>query len=321
MRSAWQQFPAVAALAAAIPLGTLLHQPSPSRVIPYKETSSGSLKLYCFEPADARPDQSLPAVLWIHGGGWTGGNCQTFFPLARYTARRGAVSFVVEYRLVKPGETSVSDCVADCKSAMRYIRSHARELGVDSHRIAAIGESAGGHLAACLATLPDCNAPTDNLKISACPDALVLYYPLTDFTQSGFSKLIDHGLSAAAAEKRERDLSPLFHVRPGLPPTLIVHGLADTVISPEQSRRFAQAMNRAGDHCRLTLLPDLPHAFLVPEYKCSEAVVVRAMRLGDEFLTSLGYFSGNPTLTASEPPAWKAKWPPAAQPSTTKHHS
>ena len=64
------------------------------------------------------------------------------------------------------------------------------------------------------------------------------------------------------------------------------------------------------DAGRLVLLPETPHAFLIPNYKCSEAVVVNALRRGDEFLTSLGWFAGEPTLTVSDPPSWKPKWPP-----------
>jgi len=102
----------------------------------------------------------------------------------------------------------------------------------------------------------------------------------------------------------------VFHVRAGQPPAICLHGLADTVVSPDDSRRFAAAMKQAGNRCELVLLPETPHAFLIPNYKCSEAVVVNALRRGDEFLTSLGWFAGEPTLTVSDPPSWKPKWPP-----------
>ena len=83
------------------------------------------------------------------------------------------------------------------------------------------------------------------------------------------------------------------------------------MVSPDNSRQFAAAMKQAGNRCDLVLLPDTPHAFLIPNYKCSEAVVVNALLLGDKFLASLGYFSGEPTLTVSDPPSWTPKWPPA----------
>ena len=178
------------ACAAMLPFGTLLQQPVPTEVV-YKHTAQGDLQLFCFQPTDDKSKGACPAAVWIHGGGWTGGTCESFFPMARYTATRGAASFVVEYRLVKTnGTVTVADCVADCKSAVRYLRSHAAELSIDPHRIAVLGESAGGHLAACVGTLDGFDDPADNLRISARPDALVLYNPLTDFTQSNFSHLL-----------------------------------------------------------------------------------------------------------------------------------
>ena len=314
MKSGLPPLPLTLALAAALPFGSLLQQPPPEELV-YRHAATGNLKIYEF-PAAGRPDTAVPAVVWIHGGGWTGGNCESFFPLARYTAARGAASFVVEYRLVKPGGPTMADSIADCKSALRYLRGHAAELKLDPHRLALVGESAGGHLAAAVATLDGFDFPTDDRSISARPDALVLYNPCVDLGHSQFGHLVPNMAPESPARQQELadEYSPLAHVRPGLPPTLCIHGLADTVISPEQSRQFADAMTQAGNRCDLALLPGLPHAFLIPNYKCSEQVVVDALRRGDVFLTSLGYFSGESNLSISDPPAWKPKWPPATHP-------
>ena len=296
-------------LAAALPFGSLLHAPTPKEML-YKHSAQGDLKLFYFQPPAKNSGEKIPAVLWIHGGGWTGGTCESFFSLARYTAARGAASFVVEYRLAKTnGSVTVADCVADCKSAVRYLRGHAVELGIDSQRIAVIGESAGGQLAACVGTLEGFDDPADDLKISARPDALVLYNPLTDFTKSNFLKLFTNGSATDGKIKLARELSPLFHVHAGQPPAICIHGLADTVVSPENSRDLAAAMKAAGNRCDLVLLPETPHAFLIPNYKCSEAVVVNALLIADTFLTSLGWFSGEPNLVVSDPPSWMPKWP------------
>lgn len=304
-----QRMPGLA-FVAALPFSLFLHSPAPMEII-FKRTAMGGLKLFYFQPPAKKPAEKIPATLWIHGGGWTGGTCESFFPMARYTATRGAASFVVEYRLAKTnGTVTVADCVADCKSAVRYLRGHATELGIDPQRIAVIGESAGGHLAACVGLLDGFNDPKDDMKISARPDALVLYNPLTDFTKSNFLKLFTNGVAAEGKQKLARELSPALFVRSNLPPAICIHGLADTVVSPDNSRDFAVAMKRAGNRCDLVLLPETPHAFLIPNYKCSEAMVVNALLFGDKFLTSLGYFSGEPTLTVSDPPAWTPKWPP-----------
>lgn len=295
------------AATAALPFGSLLHG-SPPVELNYKHIANGDLKLFCFQPANDGIKGLRPAVLWIHGGGWTGGSCQSFFPLARYTAVRGARSFVVEYRLAQTnGSVKVSDCVADCKSAMRYLRLHAAELGIDPHRIAVIGESAGGHLAACVCVLDGFDDATDDLNTSARPDALVLYNPLTRFEQSRFEPLF---FDRPDKTNLMRELSPLMQVRANMPPTICIHGLADTVVLPDDSRQFAAAMHAAGNRCDLVLLPDMPHAFLIPDYKCSEQTVVDSLLIADKFLTSVGWFSGSPNLVVSDPPSWKPKWPP-----------
>lgn len=297
------------ALAAALPFGALLNSPAPMEIV-YKHTAQGDLKLYSFQPPVKLTAQKIPAALWIHGGGWTGGTCESFFPLARYTATRGAASFVVEYRLAKTnGTVTVADCLADCKSAVRYVRSHAAELGIDPQRIAVIGESAGGHLAACVGTLEGFDDPADDLKISARPDALVLYDPLTKFEESNFQKLFTHA-PVADKTKLMRDLSPALQVHAGQPPAICIHGLADASVSPDNSRQFAAAMKQAGNRCDLVLLPETPHAFLIPNYKCSEQTVINSLLIADKFLSSLGWFSGEPNLVVSDPPSWTPKWPP-----------
>ncbi len=317
MQSPFKQLSAALTLSAALPLGNLMHQPPAAQLV-YEHTSTGDNRLFYFPPAAGKTRAASPAVLWIHGGGWTGGSPESFFPMARYTAARGAASFVVQYRLVNAGGVTMADSIADCKSAVRYLRGHAAELNIDPDKIAVAGESAGGHLAAAVATLDGDNNPEDAPGISARPDALVLYNPCLDLGRSSFARLLPGAAMEPATRQRELadQYSPLAHVHPGLPPTICIHGEADTVVSPDQSRDFAAKMRQAGNHCELVLLPGIPHAFLIPAYKCSEAVVVNALRRGDQFLASLGYFSGEPTLTVSDPPAWVAKWPPGP---TTAH--
>lgn len=309
--------------ASAVTMRELLQGPAPQERV-YKKTPQGELKIYIFAPPGLKPGERRPAAMWIHGGGWTGGTADSFFPLARYFAARGAVGFSIEYRLVKAGGPNVADCVADCKSAVRFIRSHAAELGVDLQRIAALGDSAGGHLAACLGTLGGFDDPADDHAVSARPDAMVLYDPILDFTESGFINIVIGGAAlakhpspatlqpTAATLKLARDLSPVFHGQSRQPPAIVLHGLEDKVVSPDQARRFAAAMKQAGNRCDLVLLAGLPHAFVIPNYKCSEAVVNDALSRADAFLTSLGWLSGAPTLEVSDPPAWTSKWPPVA---------
>ena len=297
--------PGFTATAAPVTFTELL-QASPSDSPVYQTVGGRALHLHRFAPAGLAVGDSRPAVVWIHGGGWRGGSPEVFYPHARYFATRGAVGFSVEYRLISPEALTVADCVADCRAAVAYLRAHASELGVDPARIAVGGDSAGGHLAAALATLPATDA-------AARPNALLLYNPVLDLTEGNWTRFVEGGPGLAvkttppatpAALERARALSPLYHVGAGLPPVLLQHGQADQIVPASQAERFAAAAQAVGARCELVLLPGVAHAFVVPRYRATEAVVGEAVRGADRFLVSLGWLEGSPTLTASDPPAW-----------------
>lgn len=302
-----------------VEIGSLLQKPDMKELV-YKTVGELKLHIFCLKPESFKAGEKRTAVIWIHGGGWNSGGADAFFPHARYFAARGAIAFSIDYRLLKAdGSSTLANCVADCKSAIRYIRLHAEELGVDPNKIIVMGDSAGGHLASCLGTVRGFDDPADNLKISATPNAMVLYNPLSDFTTSPFIKLI---IGGAAMDKKPtpeslipnlaqlelaKKLSPLFNVHSNLPPTLVLHGMDDKVILPEQSISFSQAMKKAGNTCELILLPNTLHAFVCTHYKASEEEVVAAIRAADKFLIDLKFLSGEPSLVVSQQPAWVPK--------------
>ncbi len=306
-------------MAQAVTLRELMQeQPAPQERI-YKNVNGTELKLFMFPASGSKPGERRPAVVCIHGGAWRAGTARPFFPHARYFATRGAVGISIDYRLLKPDGPSVADCLADCKSAVRYIRAHAAELGVDENRIAVLGDSAGGHLAAALGTIPGFDDPADDRDISAVPDAMIPCNPIVDMTEGGWIKFVIGGQAleknappeatrpTAAQLELARQLSPLFQVRPKQPPTLLMHGLNDTVVSPNQARAFAEAMKKAGNRCDLQLIEGARHAFIVAGYKAPEPIVVNAICEADKFLVSLGWLPGQPTLEVSSPPAWQDK--------------
>ena len=300
----------------AIPMSDLTTGPAPRKRI-FKTVGGTALSLYYFTPANVKPAERRPAVVWIHGGGWTGGSVDGFMPHARYCAVRGAIGFNIEYRLVRPEGPSVGDCIADCKSAIRFIRTNAAKFGVDSQKIVVAGDSAGGHLAAALATLKGFDDPKDDLTISTRPYAIVLYNPVLNLTEGNWIRFVAGGAALADRKSllvpspdvlaRGRSLSPLFHVRSDLPPMLLMHGNDDSIVPAHQAKRFAAAMSEAGNRCDFVLLEKTGHAFAIAFYKSPESVVVDALRASDRFLFSLGVFSGEPTLTVSPEPAWKPR--------------
>ena len=301
-----------------ITLHTLLQTTPAMQEMVFKSTKDTTLKIYYSKPADAKPGKKYPAIIWIHGGGWTSGTASSFFAHAKYFAQRNAVGFSIEYRLIKFGGTGLAECLSDCKSAIRFIRAHAKELNIDPDQIIVLGDSAGGHLAGALGTINGFDDPADNLAISAKPNAMVLYNPCVDMTvyplvKNVLSDKIQNikALDSASIKPEDwqlaRTFSPISYIKSGLPPCLILHGLADKVILCEQSVRFADAMKKAGNNCTVMLLPNTRHAFVCTNYTATEEQVVSAITEGDKFLTSLGYLKGEPNLRVSDVPSWVPK--------------
>jgi acetyl esterase/lipase len=305
----------------AAPLADFMSAPAPESLV-YAERSGRPLHAHVFRPADLPPGEARPAIVWIHGGAWIGGNPDGFMPHARYFASRGLVGVNLTYRLAKPGETTLADCIADVRSALRYLRAHASTLGLDPARIAVAGDSAGGHLAAALATLPDYQHPSDDLSFSGRPDALILYNPVLDLTQDDWIRFAVGGPALADRKKTPRpvhayaldlarSLSPVFHVSADLPPTLLLHPRHDRVVPVSQAERFAAAALAAGARCELVTPEDpvIGHAFVIAGWKHPEPVVVEAIHAADRFLASLGWLAGEPTLEVSDPPAFTPRRP------------
>lgn len=287
------------ALCAEVPLNLIAE---PKEEV-YKEADGVQLKLYIFTPANHKAGNRTPAIVCIHGGGWSGGNPQLFFPHSRYFASRGMAAFSISYRLTSREGLTPGDCIEDCKSAVRYIRKNADRLGVDPGRIAILGDSAGGHLAACLGVMDggEFEAPGEDRSISALGNVLLLYNPVVDLNSDNLLRIISEGrplkgFPGLTREEIGRKVSPLFYIRPGQPPTLLMHGLDDTNVAPSQGQRFAEAMRKAGNRCDLVMLPKTRHAFVIVNYTAPEEQVVNAIRTADQFLALLGYLKGKPTL-------------------------
>ena len=113
----------------------------------YKTVGDRELKLFLDKPADWKAGDRRPALLFFFGGGWVGGKTGQFLAQSKYFATRGIVGLRAEYRVIPKGDPGPPTvCCEDAKSAMRYVRAHATELGIDPDRIGAAGGSAGGHL-------------------------------------------------------------------------------------------------------------------------------------------------------------------------------
>ena len=163
------------------------------------------------------------------------------------------VCFRAEYRVKSRHGTTPFESLKDAKSAMRYIRTHAMELGVDPEKIVASGGSAGGHLAAATAVIEGFNEAGEDLSVSCVPDALVLFNPVFDNGPGGYGfERIGDGY---------KDFSPLHNLRAGMPPAVVFLGTQDALIPVETARYFKTVMEKVGSRCDLFLYEGEGHGF------------------------------------------------------------
>lgn len=228
--------------------------PAPDAKIVYKRVGAVELQLHVFNPADHAPGDHRPAIVFFFGGGWAEGTPAQFYPQARRFAENGVVAMSADYRVRTRHNTTPFECVRDGKSAVRWIRRHAAELGIDPDRIVAAGGSAGGHVAACTALIRGHEEDGEATDVSSAPDALILFNPVIDTTERGYGM-------EAVGRARKTELSPAHHVRGGLPPTLIFHGTADRTVPFENAERFARLMQEAGNTCILVPFENKGHGF------------------------------------------------------------
>lgn len=203
----------------------------------------------------ARSDSSerAPGVVLVHGGGWHGGNPAKHLKAAALLAEQGYVTASIAYRLVPEGRWPAP--FDDVSAALRWLREHADELGLDPSRIGIAGDSAGGHLAAMAAA-----APQDGADVQAA----VLLSPLTDLTDpeliSAGLRLVDRLLDTHDPDAARR-ASPLHHLTSAAPPILTIVGGSDTLTTTAAARRFHDRLESLGATHRLEVWPGLHHAF------------------------------------------------------------
>lgn len=259
----------------------------PDEVIAYKKTAQGELHLHIFYPENHDRTGKVPSIVFFHGGGWNRGHPRQFYPHARYMASRGMVAISAEYRLFTVHGTTPFDCVTDGKSAIRWVKAHARSLGIDPDRIVAGGGSAGGHIAAATATLDGFNETGEDTTISTRAAALVLFNPVVDNSPDGYGY--------ERIGDRYPEFSPMHNIDSNTPPVIFFLGTSDKVISVETARRFKAHMQAQGRRCDLFLYDGQEHGFYV--YRDGTNPFYRqTVRETDRFLQSLGLLEGDPTL-------------------------
>jgi acetyl esterase/lipase len=230
------------------------------RIVPnitYLTANNWDAKLDLYLPRDVSSPN--PTLLYIHGGGWTGGSKEssvlTFLPYLE----KGWSVVNVEYRLARVSLAPAA--VEDCLCALRWVIHNAKTYNFDTNNLVVTGNSAGGHLALTTGMLPvsagldrECPGP-EQLKVSA----IVNWYGIADVED-----LLDgpnmktYAVTWLSSMENRRDIarrvSPIHYVRAGLPPIITIHGDADPTVPYSHAVRLHEALEKAGvPNARVTI--------------------------------------------------------------------
>jgi acetyl esterase len=254
----------------------------------YKRASGVDLKVWVFSPNDLKPAERRPAILLFGGGAWVNQSPLQFSRQARYLATKNLVAIVADYRVRKLNNTTPYEAVADAKSAVRWLREHASELRISPTSLAVGGGSAGGHLALTTALVSELDEPGENQSVSSKPNALVLFNPLVNTVpppEMVLSPLQKQFLTLLGP--RAREISPSHHLAKNLPPTIIFHGKADTLVPFSEAEAFCRKANELGNRCELVGFDGADHGFFNPA--TSAKWYSETLSGAEKFLRELGY--------------------------------
>ncbi len=250
----------------------------------YKTVDTFKLKIEIFYTTQSLEKENNTAIVFFHGGGWAFGTPSEFFTTCERYARMGIVTFSVDYRLsiengVTPHKTiSPIESVMDAKSAMRWVRGNAEKFHIDRNKIVAAGQSAGGHLALCTAMIEDYNEKSDDLSISCCPNAILLFSACVNAVEGWCDRLL--------ADRRDKiwSISPAHNMKAGLPPMIEFHGIDDEQVPKWTVQFFESAMKKEGNYFELHIYEGRKHYLGDGNPKYSSYYDDEILKVADDFL-------------------------------------
>ncbi|QEH33681.1 alpha/beta hydrolase fold protein [Aquisphaera giovannonii] len=229
--------------------------------VPYGTGDSSARRLTILVPSaesrTQRPAGNIGAILAIHGGSWIGGSRYEYYPQLIRLAQHGLTVFVADYQLARPGMPSWPAALEDLRQAVRWIGRNGHRYQTHPGQLAILGSASGGLLALLLADEPDVRVK-----------AVISLYGATDLEELVRERRLEQepvkaflGADAPSWLDRARLASPIHRATPSKIPILLIHGLSDQWVLPEQARRYDRVLARRGVMHRLLLLPDARHGF------------------------------------------------------------
>ena len=245
-----------------IPLRSPVHELETDVV--YAEVDGAPLRYDHYHPLGTTGP--VPAVVFVHGGGWMRGDPSQAAGNALHLVRRGIATIAISYRLAPAHRFPAP--LDDVRRGLRWVRAHADTLGIDAGRLALLGLSAGAHLvmlAHLAGTITELapNLPADLRDVPETVRAVVAHYGPYDLGRRR-SEMVD-GLLGPRVEDPAwaRLASPIAHAGNATAPVLLIHGTSDQLVSWRESERMHAALLDAGKASELLLLEGAPHAFQV----------------------------------------------------------
>ena len=248
------------------------------REIEYAVHGGVSLKGHLYSP---KAPGKYPAVIAVHGGGWRLANLDNYRLLGPWLAERGYVVLAVTHRLSGPGEKAFPEAVQDVRAAVQFAKGTAAELDIDPERIALMGDSSGGHLAALVALagehplFKDDNRDDAHGNLSTQVKVAVSVYGVHDLARQWRhdqisrprDQIVEKFLGTSLLDDRLAyiESSPLSYVSAKTNATafLLAWGTEDDVVDhKEQSEALLEALKQAGHYVRSVVVPGAPHFWI-----------------------------------------------------------
>ena len=253
----------------------------PGKVYTYKDDNGTPRQMEIYFPEDHDPEKaSVPGIIMFHGGGWGGGNRSQFRYLCNYFASRGLVAATASYELAPKNKADKTwegsrkrPCVIDAKSAIRWYKQNASELGIDPDRIIGGGGSAGGHICLVATNNKTLNDTNDDTSVDTSVVAYLLFNPAVN-----------------ANEGPDKEVDPLTHIGNDLPPTIAFWGTKDKWL--KGWKPFHAGLKKRGiETVEVWQAEGQTHAFFNKQ-PWLDVTITEA----DSFLNRLGLIEGKPTL-------------------------